>query len=152
MTGGAKRWGLSFNAGLYGGKEKVRMDDKKLYMAAKKAFENAYAPYSGFKVGAALLTEGGRVITGVNVENATYGATICAERTAFVKAVSEGITSFSKIAVASSGGGAWPCGICRQFMYEFNPDLVVITGENRDDLESHALHELLLKGFRLEGR
>ena len=126
------------------------MTDKELYRIARKALENAYAPYSDFKVGAAVLTADGTVFTGVNVENATYGATICAERTAFVKAASEGVRDFSKIAVASSGGAAWPCGICRQFMYEFNADLRVITGDDEDHLEAHALTELLLKGFRLE--
>ena len=126
------------------------MNDRELYRTAQKAFENAYAPYSGFKVGAALLAADGTVFTGVNVENSTYGATICAERTAVVKAVSEGFYDFSKIAVASSGGSAWPCGICRQFMYEFNTDMKVITGDDENNLESYELSELLLKGFRLE--
>jgi len=126
------------------------MTDQELYLIARKTFENAYAPYSDFKVGAALLAADGTIFTGVNVENATYGATICAERTAFVKAVSEGVRDFSKIAVASSGGAAWPCGICRQFMYEFNTDLRVITGDDEDHLEAYELKELLFKGFRLE--
>jgi len=126
------------------------MDDKELYRIAQKASENAYAPYSEFKVGAALLASDGTVFTGANVENATYGATICAERTAVAKAVSDGVRDFSKIAVASSGGAAWPCGICRQFMYEFNTDVQVITGDDEDHLETHELSELLLKGFRLE--
>jgi cytidine deaminase len=126
------------------------MNDKELYRIAQKAYEKAYAPYSEFKVGAALLAADGTIFTGVNVENSTYGATICAERTAFVKAVSEGVRDFLKIAVASSGGAAWPCGICRQFMYEFNTDLRVITGNDEDHLEAYELKELLLKGFRLE--
>ena len=128
----------------------MSITDKELYTIAQKALVNAYAPYSKFKVGAALLATDGTIFTGVNVENSTYGATICAERTAFVKAISEGNTKFSKIAVASSGGSAWPCGVCRQFMYEFNPELQVITGDNEDSLEGFALKELLLKGFKLE--
>ena len=126
------------------------MDDKELYIIAKKACENAYAPYSGFNVGAALLTASGEVITGANIENASYGAAICAERTAFVKAVSEGHRDFTAIAVASSGGAAWPCGICRQFMYEFCEDLRVISGDDPGSLEAYPLKELLPKGFKLE--
>lgn len=126
------------------------MEDKELYKLAKKASENAYAPYSGFKVGAALLAANGTVFIGVNVENSSYGAAICAERTAFVKAISEGYRNFTAIAVASSGGCAWPCGICRQFMFEFNENLRVISGDDEDCLETHTLDELLLKGFKLE--
>jgi len=126
------------------------MNDKELYMAAKKAADKAYAPYSGFKVGAALLAASGEVTTGVNIENSSYGATICAERTAFVKAVSEGGREFTSIAVASHAGSAWPCGICRQFMFEFNENLRVISGEDEDHLEVYTLKELLLKGFKLD--
>ena len=128
----------------------MQISDKELYNIAKETLKYAYAPYSKFKVGAALLTSDGKVFTGVNVENSAYGAAICAERTAFVKAISEGVLEFSKIAIASSEGSAWPCGICRQFMYEFNPELIVITGDNADTLESYKLNELLLNGFRLE--
>jgi len=128
----------------------MQISDKELYKIAKETLKNAYAPYSKFKVGAALLMSDGTVYTGVNVENSAYGAAICAERTAFVKAVSEGKLNFAKIAIASSAGSAWPCGICRQFMYEFNPDLQVITGDDEENLESFALNELLLNGFRLE--
>ena len=126
------------------------MDDRELYRLALKAADNAYAPYSGFKVGAALLTGGGEVYTGANVENSSYGATICAERAAFVKAVSEGRRDFSRIAVASPGGSAWPCGICRQFMYEFNDELIVISGGCEDNLSRFSLNELLVKGFKLD--
>ena len=121
-----------------------------LFKKAKEAAENAYAPYSGFRVGAALMTEKGKVYTGVNVENASYGATICAERTAFVKAVSEGERDFKAIAICGNGGTAWPCGICRQFMYEFCPEITVITGDDEKQLMSCSLSELLIKGFRLE--
>ncbi|MCL1982735.1 MAG: cytidine deaminase [Clostridiales bacterium] len=125
------------------------MSDRELYRAALDATGKAYAPYSGFRVGAALLTADGAVYTGVNVENSSYGASICAERTAFVKAVSEGCREFVKIAVASSAGSALPCGICRQFMFEFSESLTVITGDDEDHLEAYSLSELLLKGFRL---
>ncbi len=123
---------------------------KELYRLAHKAKEHAYVPFSHFQVGAALLTAKGSVFMGVNVENASYGATICAERTAFVKAISEGERQFQAIAVASSGGEALPCGICRQFMYEFCPQLDVITGESEESLRVQTLEQLLPEGFRLE--
>ncbi len=125
------------------------MDEKSLFRLAQDAIGNAYAPYSEFLVGAALLTESGEVYTGVNVENSSFGATICAERTAFVKAISEGHRIFKAIAIASSKGKAWPCGICRQFMFEFGDTLTVITGADEDHLEKHELQELLMEGFRL---
>ncbi|MBQ9766169.1 MAG: cytidine deaminase [Lachnospiraceae bacterium] len=91
-----------------------------LLQAAKDAMEKAYAPYSSFKVGAAVLTEDGRIFGGCNIENASYGATICAERTAIFNAVSCGYRKIVKIAVVcSSGHYAYPCGICRQVMSEF---------------------------------
>ena len=124
---------------------------KELYAKALKARENAYAPFSGFKVGAALLTEEGSVYTGVNIENSSYGATICAERTAFVKAVSEGHRSFRAIAItAGDEEEALPCGICRQFMYEFSPEMEVITGTDGEALNVRTLEQLLPMGFRLE--
>ena len=101
-------------------------------------------------MGAALLTGSDRVYTGVNVENSSYGGTICAERTAFVKAISEGEREFRALAVAASGGEALPCGICRQFMYEFEPELDVITGEDEENLRVQKLSDLLPGGFRLE--
>lgn len=125
------------------------MNYRELYQLAEEAFSNSYAPYSKFKVGAALLTKEGRVFTGVNVENSSFGATICAERTAYVKAISEGFKEFEAIAIASSQGKAWPCGICRQFMYEFGDDLMIITGSDADHLEEHTINELLMEGFRL---
>ena len=121
----------------------------RLYQDALKATENAFAPFSHFHVGAALLTRDGRIFTGVNVENSSYGATICAERTALVKAISEGARTFAAIAVVSQDGEAWPCGICRQVLYEFSPDMLVITGRSEEALETAALEELLPHGFRL---
>ncbi len=99
----------------------------------------AYTPYSNYPVGAALLTSDGRVYTGCNVENAAYPAGICAERNALFKAVSEGIRTFSAIAVVTRGGGS-PCGICRQAMAEFAPDLRVIIA----DLDGNIHHDTTL--------
>lgn len=126
------------------------MTDKKLYRIANDVKENAYAPYSGFRVGAALLTRSGKVYTGVNVENASYGATLCAERGAVAKAVSEGEREFRVLAVASSAGEAMPCGICRQVLMEFEPELRVITGKDEEHLESYSLQELLPGAFSLQ--
>ena len=127
----------------------VTETDLKLYRTAVSMLERSYSPFSGFRVGAALLTKSGEIITGVNIENSSLGATICAERTAFVKAISEGYREFDTIAIASSGQEAWPCGICRQFMYEFAPDLRVVTGTKEDNLRVLTLKELLPEGFRL---
>lgn len=125
------------------------MTDFELIQIAKQAAENAYAPYSDFYVGAALLTKDGQVFKGCNVENASYGATNCAERTAIFKAVSEGYRSFSKIAViAKDGSTAYPCGICLQVMQEFMPDGFVIL-EQDDRIVTYALKELLPNGFTL---
>lgn len=125
------------------------MKYRELYRTAQQIVQYAYAPYSRFKVGAALLTKTGEVFTGVNVENSSFGATICAERTAFVKAVSEGHREFEAIAVVSSDGEAYPCGICRQFMLEFGDDLKIITGEDEEHLHIAEIRELLPEGFRL---
>ncbi len=104
-----------------------------LFELARAASGNAYAPFSHYRVGAALLTKGGKIYTGVNIENSSFGATICAERTAFVKAISEGERKFEAIAIYGSDSEAVPCGICRQFMFEFAPDLIVITAEDPDE-------------------
>ena len=124
------------------------MDYSELYDIALQARNNAFAPFSGFKVGAALLTKDGKVYTGVNVENSSYGATICAERTAFVKAISEGERRFAAIAISAGFEEALPCGICRQFMYEFAPEITIVT-MNETVLRTHTLAELLPEGFRL---
>ena len=125
------------------------MDNKELYNMAKAAMVNAYAPYSKFSVGAALMTKDGKVFTGVNVENASFGATICAERTACVKAVSEGYKEFAAIAIVSSRGAAPMCGICRQFLSEFSLDMDVITGDDEDHLEVKKLGAILPENFSL---
>ena len=122
-----------------------------LFELARAASGNAYAPFSHYRVGAALLTKGGKIYTGVNIENSSFGATICAERTAFVKAISEGERKFEAIAIYGSDSEAVPCGICRQFMFEFAPDLIVISAEDPDELHIRPLDVLLPEGFRLEG-
>lgn len=127
------------------------MTDKGLVNIAKEAMENAYAPYSHFKVGAALLAKDGRVFQGCNIENASYGATNCAERTAIFKAVSEGYREFEKIAiVASSGEYASPCGICRQVLFEFLPEGKVILDSDEKGMATFSVQELLPFGFRGE--
>lgn len=126
------------------------MDNETLLSYAKKAMGNAYAPYSQFSVGAALLTSDGEVFTGCNVENASFGASICAERCAILKAVSEGYTSFKKIAIVSSSGEfTYPCGICRQFLAEFMEDGFVILGTGNGEVREHALSDLLPYAFTL---
>lgn len=123
--------------------------NKELYRKAVEMTNMSYAPFSKFRVGAALLAKDGRIFTGCNVENSSYGGTICAERTAFVKAVSEGVREFERIAIASSGGEAWPCGICRQFMREFcDADFEIITGNDEDSLRVYTMEEILPEGFK----
>ena len=127
------------------------MTDRELVNIAKEAMENAYAPYSHFKVGAALLAKDGTVFKGCNIENASYGATNCAERIAIFKAVSEGYREFEAIAiVASSGEYAAPCGICRQVLFEFLPDGKVILDSNEKGMMIFSVQELLPFGFRGE--
>ena len=110
----------------------------------------AYAPYSQFQVGAALLCKDGQVFTGCNVENASYGATCCAERTAIGKAVSEGVRCFEKIAImASDGGFTAPCGICRQVLLEFMPEGQVVLGNKTGEIQVFTVKELLPHGFTL---
>lgn len=127
------------------------MTDRELVRIAKEAMQFAYAPYSHFQVGAALLAKDGRVFQGCNIENASYGATNCAERTAIFKAVSEGVREFEAIAiVASSGEYAAPCGICRQVLFEFLPDGKVILDSNEKGMMIFSVQELLPFGFRGE--
>ena len=124
------------------------MTDEKLVALAKEAMKHAYAPYSQFQVGAALLAKDGRVFTGCNVENASYGATNCAERTAVFKAVSEGCREFDAIAiVASSGDHIPPCGICRQVLAEFMPEGKVILDSDEKGMVTYLVRELIPLGF-----
>ena len=126
------------------------MTDKDLLDIAREASKTAYVPYSKFAVGAALECKGGRVFTGCNVENAALGSTICAERTACVKAVSEGYTEFVRIAVfAESEGYCMPCGACRQFLSEFDRkgNMEVLAARADGRYVSYRLRELLPHTF-----
>ncbi|MBU0490985.1 MAG: cytidine deaminase [Chloroflexi bacterium] len=121
------------------------MNPTDLLEQAWAARRQAYAPYSNFGVGAALLTRDGRVFTGCNVENATYGLTVCAERTAVCKAVSEGCRDFAAIAVVSETG-ATPCGACRQVLTEFGVDQVIVAGSTGEP-RIYTLAELFPYAF-----
>jgi len=121
---------------------RVTRDD--LVTAARRARENAVAAFSGFKVGAALETADGQVITGCNVENATYGLTLCAERVAMFKALSDGHRAFTRIAiVADTGAPTPPCGACRQILWEFGGDLEIYLANLTDHKGTHRLKDLL---------
>ena len=120
--------------------------DEELLALAVKMLDYSYSPYSHYPVGAALLAEDGRVFTGCNVENAAFGNTLCAERTALCKAVSEGARRFTAIAIASRGSAPFPCGACRQSLYEFAPDLrVMVTWDG--NVRKTTLRALLPEGF-----
>lgn len=125
------------------------MDDRALLAEARAARKNAYAPYSQFPVGAALLAESGRVYRGVNVENAAYGVTNCAERSALFAAIAAGERAFTAIAiVADTEGPVRPCGICRQALAEFGDGLRVIMGNVTGEIDVRSLDSLLPAGFR----
>ena len=120
--------------------------DATLRALAREAMERSYSPYSNYPVGAALLCADGRVFQGCNIENASFVLTNCAERTAMFKAVSEGATEFTAIAIAARNSAPWPCGACRQVLNEFAPDIrVLITWDGGED--EMSLRELLPHGF-----
>ena len=124
------------------------MTDRELVEKAFTMLERSYSPYSHFPVGAALECEDGAVYTGCNIENASYGLTNCAERTAAFKAVSEGHTKFKRIVIAGRCEDyCWPCGSCRQMLYEFAPDLEILVGRGDHDYVKTTLRELLPRGF-----
>ena len=131
------------------------MDDKTLMQLAESVRKTAYAPYSNFKVGCALLTKSGKVYTGINIENASFSPTNCAERTAFFKAISEGEREFEAIAICggrneSADEICAPCGVCRQVMAEFcKGDFIVILG-NENKMQRHTLSSLLPLSFGLD--
>lgn len=119
-----------------------------LIAAATAARERAFAIYSNFKVGAALEAEDGTIITGCNVESASYGLTICAERTAIVKGVSEGRIKFRRVAVvADTPDPTPPCGACRQLLWEFAPDAEVVLANLQGKVVRHTMRELLPAAF-----
>ncbi len=117
-----------------------------LFHQAIEAREYSYSPYSHYKVGAALLTRAGRIYQGCNIENASYTPSVCAERTAIFKAVSEGETDFVAIAVVTINSGA-PCGVCRQVMREFGPNMTIIFGNVEGEYQVITLPDLLPHSF-----
>ena len=127
--------------------------ERDLVQAAKGAMQNAYAPYSDFKVGAALIGASGKIYTGCNIENSAFSPTICAERTAFAKAISEGEREFLAIAVVGGKNGRiekaiTPCGVCRQVMGEFcTPDFKIILADGEEAMKTHTLTDLLPMSF-----
>lgn len=129
------------------------MTDKELLLTAIKEMKKSYSPYSNCKVGAALLCKNGKIFTGTNIENAAFSPTICAERVAVFKAVSEGEREFSKIAVAGGKDGIVdgifaPCGVCRQVLREFcSDDFQIILGENEEEYKVVTLKDLLPLSF-----
>ncbi len=131
------------------------MNTEELLSKAAKALENSYSPYSNFKVGAALLSKRGKVYTGCNIENASFGATNCAERTAFFKAISEGERQFEAIAITAVNKdgkeeAAAPCGICRQVMAEFcGPDFRIVLKQN-GEIKVYTLSQLLPNAFNIK--
>jgi cytidine deaminase len=119
-------------------------DSDRLVAAARAARDHASAPYSNFKVGAAILTRGGKIYTGCNVENATYALTVCAERVALLKALSEGEREFTTIAVvADTSAPTPPCGPCRQLLWEYCGDITVILADLTASKAQHRMSELL---------
>lgn len=130
------------------------MDELELIECAMKARKMAYAPYSNYLVGAALYTKDGKVFTGCNIENASYGATCCAERTAVFKAVSEGSSQIAAIAIVGGSRDqeliyAFPCGVCRQVLREFGDpkEMTVIVAKTMTDFKRYTLEELLPDSF-----
>jgi cytidine deaminase len=122
------------------------MKPTELIDLARTARKKAYTPYSHYKVGAALLGKSGKVYTGCNVENASYSHTVCAERTAVLKAVSEGETEFEAIAVVTKNGGS-PCGACRQVLSEFAPELTIYIADKNGEYRTTTMKKLLPDSF-----
>lgn len=131
------------------------MDKNELLKIAKKARERAYAPYSDFRVGAALLCDDGEVYTGCNVENVSFSPTCCAERTAIFKAISDGKRKFSAIAIVGGKNDldinipCYPCGVCRQVISEFCDDDFLVITKNGETVESTAFSDILPKRFKI---
>lgn len=123
----------------------------KLMKEAIKASKRAYSPYSKLKVGAALEAANGKIYTGCNIENASFAVTVCAERVALFKAISEGNKKIKKLALVVGGkGAATPCGMCRQALAEFNPELSVLLSDSKGNLKETSLSKLFPGGFTLK--
>ncbi len=129
----------------------MELDRKQLLCAARRAREFSYSPFSNFKVGAAILTCDGEIFTGCNIENSAYSPTLCAERCAVAKAVSEGKRNFAAIAVVGpEDSHTTPCGVCRQVLYEFaDENLIVLCGGTEENYTETTLGALLPQAFRL---
>lgn len=124
------------------------MEVAELIKMAMEAREKAYVPYSEFKVGAAILTGEGKVFTGCNIESASYSPTICAERTALAKAVSEGYRDIDTVVVVGSlEKFSYPCGVCRQLIREFGEDIKIIVAKNTEEYKEYTIRELLPESF-----
>lgn len=124
------------------------MEDKLLIKIAMEAREKSYSPYSNFKVGAAVYTKSGKIFTGCNIESASYSPTICAERVAVSKCISEGYKDIEKIAVVGSEKSiSFPCGVCRQFILEFGRNIKIICAKNLDSYKVYTIGELMPNGF-----
>ena len=123
------------------------LSDQDLLDLARGARVNAYVPYSNFRVGAALLCEDGQVFTGSNIENISYGLTMCAERTAVFKAVSQGCRHFKAIAIAADATAPWPCGACRQVLAEVSPKMRVMVTWDQGQTAQSTLEDLLPNSF-----
>ena len=128
------------------GRDETQIPNETLLQMAREMLKRSYCPYSHYAVGAAILADDGRIFTGCNIENASYGLTNCAERTAVFKAVSEGATSFTAIAIAAYDAAPWPCGACRQVLNEFAPGIRVLVTWG-DHVEEAPLSALLPHGF-----
>ena len=137
-------------------KKDMKISENELVKAALEAMKSSYSPYSGYTVGAALLTDGGKIYLGANIENASYSPTVCAERVAFFKAVNEGERDFRAIAVCGGAAGDakgyfTPCGVCRQVMAEFcSPDFEIILCKSDGEYKKYTLAELLPAAFSLK--
>ncbi len=130
------------------GENTVNENYEKLIKVAEKARKRAYTPYSKFKVGAAILTSDGKIFTGCNIENASFGLTVCAERVAILKAISEGSSKFEAIAiVGDTDRPCSPCGACRQVISEFGKDIKIIMSNLEGDIKIKKVRELLPEAF-----
>lgn len=123
------------------------METKELIKKALESQKKAYVPYSKFRVGAALITDNDTLFTGCNIEIASYSPTICAERTAIFKAISEGHRKIKKIAIVGDSNSTFPCGVCRQVIREFGHDAKIIIANSEEDYREFTLDELLPHSF-----